>query len=147
MVNTRRYAHKKCADNQSGEQKEKIALEQYLMKLFEMEYVAPRIQTQIKKFMKENNFTYSGIKKALIYFHEVRGNPVDKKAPSIGIVPWIYDEAKSYYYDLWMAQQINKDVEIEQYVPKVVEITIPVPRPKARKSRKFSFLDEEVENE
>ena len=57
----------------------------------------------------------------------------------------MYENAYNYYYSLWVAQQKNKDVEIELYTPKVKEIVIPRPERKVKKRPLFAFLDEEVE--
>lgn len=150
-VNSRRYAHKKCSEEKeqtlSQEQKDKIELEEYILKLFKVDFIPPRIQLQIKKYIEENKYTYSGMRKALIYFFEIKGNSIDKANNSIGIVPYIYDKAKKYYFELWQAQQKNKDIQAIDYKPKVVEVTIPVPQPRIKKSKTFSFLDEEVNNE
>ena len=147
MVNSRRYAHKKCAEETetslTQEQLDKIALEEYIQKLFNIEYVEPKIQKQIKKFIEEDNFTYSGIKKALIYFFEVKGNSIERAGKSLGIVPWVYQDAYRYYFSLWQAQQKNDTYKIKEYIPKIKEIIIPVPEVKRKTKKLFSFLDQE----
>ena len=50
------------------ENKDREELYDYIMKLFNISFVDPKIQKQIKKYIEENNYTYSGIKKALVYF-------------------------------------------------------------------------------
>lgn len=149
-VNSRRYAHEKCSlseeENKSKEQKDKEALEAYILQLFKIEYITPRIRKQIDTYIKENNYTYSGIHKALVYFYEVKGNSIEKANGAIGIVPYIYQNAYNYYYALWEAQQRNQDKVpiIQEYVPKVIEIRIQNPERKIKKKRSlFSFLDEE----
>ena len=121
---------------------DKMKLEQYINKLFHTDYVDPRIQKQIKNYIKEYNFTYSGILKSLIYFYEVKQNPVEKSNDGIGIVPWVYKQAFNYYYAIWLAQQKNTDKTVENYIPKETEIIIPRPKPKPHKKHLFSFLDD-----
>lgn len=121
---------------------DKIKLEQYINKLFHTDYVDPRIQKQIKNYIKEYNFTYSGILKSLVYFYEVKQNPVEKSNDGIGIVPWVYKQAFNYYYAIWLAQQKNTDKTVENYIPKETEIIIPRPKPKPHKKHLFSFLDD-----
>ena len=121
---------------------DKMKLEQYINKLFHTDYVDPRIQKQIKNYIKEYNFTYSGILKSLVYFYEVKQNPVEKSNDGIGIVPWVYKQAFNYYYAIWMAQQKNTDKTVENYIPKETEIIIPRPKPKPHKKHLFSFLDD-----
>ena len=107
-----------------------------------------RITLQIKKYMQDHpDYTYSGIKRTLQYFYEIKGNPVDKTKVGIGIVPWVYDEAKRYYYNQWLLSQKNADKNIQAYVPKIKEIIIKPPKREPKKRRIFMFLDEEeVEN-
>jgi len=81
----------------------------------------------------------------LVYFFEIKGNSVEKANGGIGIVPYVYQQAYNYYYSLWLAQQKNEDKVVEEYVPIVKEIIIPVPERKVRKRPLFSFLDEEGE--
>lgn len=149
QVSPRRYAHKECSmsedERKAQEIKDKEELDNYIMSLFKMTYVDARIQKQIKKYIEENNYTYSGIKKALVYFFEIKGNSIDKANGGIGIVPYVYQQAYNYYYSLWLAQQKNEDKKVEEYVPIVKEIVIPVPERKVRKRQLFSFLDEEGE--
>ena len=113
------------------------------MKLFNISFVDPKIQKQIKKYIEENNYTYSGIKKALVYFFEIKGNSVEKANGGIGIVPYVYTQAYNYYYSLWLAQQKNEDKIVQEYIPKVKEIVIPIPEKNPRKRKLFSFLDDE----
>lgn len=121
---------------------DKMKLEQYINQLFHTDYVDPRIQKQIKNYIKEYNFTYSGILKSLVYFYEVKQNPVEKSNDGIGIVPWVYKQAFNYYYAIWLAQQKNTNKTVENYIPKETEIIIPRPKPKPYQKHLFSFLDD-----
>ena len=121
---------------------DKMKLEQYINKLFHTDYVDPRIQKQIKNYIKEYNFTYSGILKSLVYFYEVKQNPVEKSNDGIGIVPWVYKQEFNYYYAIWLAHQKNTNKTVENYIPKETEIIIPRPKPKPHKKHLFSFLDD-----
>ena len=149
----RRYLHIECAqtaeERLSKEEKDKRALNQYIMQLFGTEYVNPRIQTQIRKYTSENGFTYAGILMALKYFYEVRHGDIEKAHGGIGIVEYIYQDAKNYYFDIWQAQQVNKGKQIDLYIPanNVIEITIKAPVKKPFLKRIFSFLDEEKEGD
>lgn len=146
-VSSRRYAHQKCSENKeenlSQIEKDKEALDQYIMKLFNITYIDPRVRKQIKQYIEEYHYTYSGVLKALIYHYEIKGGDIDKANGALGIVPYVYQKAYNYYYSLWEAQQKNKEKIIEYYVPKVKEIIIPAPERKVKKRKNFSFLDEE----
>lgn len=147
QVSKRRYAHKECSmsedEKKLQENKDREELYDYIMKLFNISFVDPKIQKQIKKYIEENNYTYSGIKKALVYFFEIKGNSVEKANGGIGIVPYVYTQAYNYYYSLWLAQQKNEDKVVQEYIPKIKEIVIPIPEKNPRKRKLFSFLDDE----
>lgn len=96
-------------------------------------------------YIREYQYTYSGMLKALVYFYEVKGNNKNKANGGIGIIPFIYKDAYNYYYNLWMIQQSNKDKNVIDYVPKLKEIKIPIPKKEPRKKSIFTFLDEQEE--
>ena len=148
-----KYAHQKCFDlEQVRELTEQEKLEKYIMQLFNTDYVYAKIQKQIKDYITNYGYTYSGIHKALVYYYEVKGNKFDegKAQGGIGIVPYVYQHAYNYYYAIWEAQQKQEHIlgaeSLEQYIPKVIEITIPVPKREEKKRKLFTFLDKE-ENE
>ena len=64
--------------------------------------------------------------KSLKWFYEVKGNSKESSNGRIGIIPYIYEDAKKYYYNLYLAQQRNKDVN--EYRLEVKEIVIASPR-------------------
>lgn len=140
-----------CSDCENKENKrektDQEKLDDYIMQLFKTEYVDPKIKKQIKKYIEEYNFSYSGIHKALYYFYNIKGNPIEKANGGIAIVPWIYSDAFNYYYALWEAQQRNKEKNISEYIPKEKEIKVKRPERKIKKSSLFNFLEEEEDNE
>lgn len=166
-MSARRYAHATCVlkqgsleeqaqaerilAEQAKQEKDLIALEEYIKKKFGVEddvALIIRTRQQIKTFRDEYKYTYSGILKSLIYFYEIKGNKIDKSNGGIGIVPYVYDEAKTYYQRLWKTHQINQAKPIEQYITppqRIVKIAIPTPRLRTR-NKLFSFLDEEEED-
>ena len=148
-----RYAHQSCFDlEQIRELTDQEKLEKYIMQLFGSDYVYAKIKRQIKDYVTNHGFTYSGIHKALIYYYEIKGNKFDegKAQGGIGIVPFVYQQAFNYYYAIWEAQQkqeyITDAASVEAYIPRVVEVKIPIPQRKERKRSLFSFLDEEEVN-
>ena len=83
----------------------------------------------------------------MIYFYEIKGGDKERAHDSIGIVPYIYQDAYRYYYSLWLAQQRNEEKDLDDYKPKIIEVKIPIPQRNIEKRKLFSFLDEEVEDE
>lgn len=144
----KRYAHEACykrqheIDEKEKENKEK--LEEYIKKLFDYKTLPDVVQKQIKKFISENNYTYSGMLKSLIYFYEVKGGDKEKANGRIGIIPYVYNDAFNYYYQLWEIQQRNEQVKISEYITPTIEVKIKNPerKPMGRKRKIFSFLDE-----
>lgn len=149
--NATRYAHVDCYEqaqnSKTQEEKDKENLEEYIKKLFGIEVLDAKIRRQIKQYITEYNYTYSGILSTLKYAFEVKHNSIEKANGGIGIVGFLYAEAFRYNYDLWLSNQKNENKNIEEYRPKEVKIIIPEPerRPIARK--KFSFLDEEEDTD
>ena len=146
LIGNNKYVHKTCQELENQREKtDREKLEEYIKELFQISYIEPRVKAQIKKYVEEYNFTYSGMQKALYYHYEIKGGDKTKANGGIGIVPYVYQNAYNYFYELWLAQQKNKDVQIELYQPRVKEIIIPRPERKVKKRPLFSFLDEEVE--
>ena len=142
-----KYAHKGCVEIESTrELTDQEKLDRYIMQLFKIDYVHQRIQRQINEYMRQYNYTYSGIRKSLYYWYEVKGNSIDRANGGIGIVPYIYNDAYRYFYSLWEAKQKNKDVDVTAYKPDEIVIQIPAPQRNIKKRKLFTFLDEE-ENE
>jgi hypothetical protein len=147
QISERRYAHLTCAlaaeNEKSQAEKDKEDLEKYIMELLGEEYISPRVRKQMNSYVDEYNFTYSGMKKALVYFYEVKGNDKSKAKGGIGIIPYVYRDAYNYYYSLWLANQKNEHKVITDYKPVVREVRIPPPQLKPRKRRLFSFFEED----
>lgn len=136
--------------NKTKEERDKEALENYIKKLFNSPTVPIRAQKQIKEYVEEKQYTYSGILKSLRYFFEVKQGSIEKANGGIGIVPWIYEKAYQYYYSIWLTEQENQKIMEQQpsifQMPQVeIHITSPKKEPVGRKRTYFSFLDEELE--
>ena len=71
----------------------------------------------------------------------VKGNSKEGSNGGIGIIPYIYEDAKKYYYNLYLAQQRNKDVE--GYRITVKEIVIASPRMYVAPPKMFDLGDED----
>ena len=148
LISSRRYAHALCAgalsEKEKKQEQDRQDLEQYIIKLFNLEHIDGKITLQIKRYLQEHpDYTYSGIKRTLEYFYAIKKNPIKNANWGIGIVPWVYDEAKRYYYNQWLLSQKNSDKNISEYVPKVRNITIKPPKREPKKRKIFTFLDEE----
>lgn len=145
----RRYAHKSCYEKHeatmSQEEKDLRDLYEYIKTLLGTDYNFKKVERQIKEYKgyKDGNdmpYTYSGMLASLRWFYEIKGNSKEAANGGIGIIPYIYNDAKKYYYNLFLAQKKNEN--IKKYVVTTEEITITSPimiQPKP----KLWFQDEE----
>lgn len=85
------------------------------------------------------------MRKALIYFYEVKHGDISKANQGLGILPYIYEDAKRYYYAIWEANQRNKEniVRLETFYPQTKIVKIKMPKRKIKENHLFTFLDEE----
>ena len=70
-----------------------------------------QIKRQLKIYINDNHYSYSGILKSLIYFYKIKGNSTEKANGALGIVPFVYQDAYNYYYSIWLANQKAKEEE------------------------------------
>lgn len=140
----RRYAHINCAkeadDKLSQEEKDLKDLEAYILNLFKIESLTTKINKQIKLFKEKNNYTYSGMLKTLKWYYDIKNNSTEKANGGIGIVPYIYEEACNYYYKLYLAQLINEDKDVSEYLEKdIIEVEIKAPTPQRKGIKLFDL--------
>ena len=119
-------------------------LNDYIMDLFQMDYVLPLVKKQINSYIEQYHYTHSGMLKALVYWYDIKKNTFQPDK-GIAILPFIYKQAYDYYYAIWEARQKNEGKNLQDYIPKVREVRIPIPQRNIEKKNFFSFLDEEVE--
>lgn len=140
--NNTRYAHKKCMKErdlaQIQEEKDKNELYKYLSQLFGGKYDYGRTKKLVEKYKREFNYTYSGMIKSLRWFYELKGNNIERANGSIAILPYIYNEAQEYYYNVYKAQQRANMVR-EQYEVPVQEVTIKSPKVYTPPPRMFNL--------
>lgn len=144
----RRYAHAAC----SKPKKEKVVEEEHLDSYHQiMDFMRdhfgadanyPLIQKQLKTFL-EQKYTYNGIYKSLVYYYDVLKSSTEKGNGGIGIVPYVYEEARKYYLAEWTANKNNKNKQINT---ETETISINPPEAKKKKRKLFSFLDKEEDD-
>ena len=151
----RRYAHASCDPNNKDlvpliiketEDPDYIKLMDYIKQLFGNSANYAQIKRQLKIYINDNHYSYSGILKSLVYFYQIKGNSIEKANGALGIVPFIYQDAYNYYYDLFLAQSRNEKKDFSEICTKTKEITIQPPKRPVKK-RFFNFLNEVTEDE
>ena len=146
QVSAARYAHKACAEKHQVEktQKEKDydALVNYIENLFGIGYVSAKVAKQIKEYRETYNYTYSGMLGTLVYWYEVKGATIDQANGGIGIVPYIYEQAKEYYSKINQANELNAGVT--GYKLHFKEIVIEAPQAEIKPPKLFDLGEDDI---
>jgi hypothetical protein len=101
-----RYAHLSCAESaptwKDDTYKDRIF--QYIQKIYGS-YDYWSIDRCRSKWITENQYTNFGIYQTLIYAYEVKQLDPVKGGGRIGIVPYLYEEAKGYFIKFYLREK------------------------------------------
>lgn len=115
----KKYLTKENLQLKQTESDDRDALWYYIFRLFgeysEDKPVSDWNITQMQKFRKQG-MPYRGQLLTLQYFYDIRKNSKDRSNGSIGIIPFVYDEARLYY-----ERQAKKADEIGKAIQKQLE--------------------------
>ena len=150
IAGPRRYAHQACMpegelvpmEKSSADDPDLIAVKEYISKIYKEKANWALINKQIKKFHKENKYSYSGMLKSLVYFYEVKHNSIDGSNGGIGIIEYTYDQAYQYYLAIFLAQQHTEDKTL---ITKVKEFIIKPPQKRGAKNKLLDWTNEDEE--
>lgn len=117
-----RYVHEKCYEE--TEEGQRYKLENYILTLFNIEKISPLIKKQIDNYHNEKQYAYLGILFTLKYFFEIQNGDVTK-AKGIGIVPYVYEDAKKYYEHLSNILKETENLEVPEFKKIFIKITSP----------------------
>lgn len=139
----RKWYHQTCLNELQQEQNAKLDKEiiekedlyKYICELYGLTTITQKISKQIKDYHEQYGYKYSGMKLSLKYFYETKGNTVPEDA-GIGIIPYVYEEAKREYLLNLNAQKHNDSID----EPFVTEIEIKIKTPTC-KSPMLDLLD------
>ena len=119
-----RYWHEECHKLNLGEKSktdsDRRELLAYIEKLLNKKIDA-RILKQIKTYTEDYGYKYKGIQLTLEYFFELKGNLISKAQGGIGIVPYVYEEAKKYYM---MKNQVSESLDALKETPVVEKLLL-----------------------
>jgi phosphoglycerate-specific signal transduction histidine kinase len=119
--------YKKLVDDlynvSQNNQNSKQELYEYICKLFNIQEITSLMKIQLDKYYTDYNFTYDGMLYTLKYFFDILENDITK-AEGIGIIPYMYQEAKEFYILKNHLEQLELNLnDIEKTVKnKVVKI-------------------------
>lgn len=148
-VGARRYGHASCYPDNKDFVEMEVKKESDPMVATFKEYINSKygsdvnwalISKQLKTLQAAPyNYTLKSIYNSLVYFYDVKGNPV-AKANGIGIVPYVFNDAYKYYWNLYQTQEANKGKTIMGTV-REIKIQPAVRKPINRKGKTFSLED------
>jgi len=116
--------HIVCFDNMIAEKYSKKIEEQqdpmeelksYICQIFEINELSALMNSQIEKMAREYSYTPSGMLFTLKYFYEICENST-QKSRGIGIIPFVYEDAKQFYKLKKASQENTKDIDISDFV-------------------------------
>ena len=126
-----RYAHIECGQqneqNKTQEQKDFEIFYRYVKDNQKNNFDFVKFKKIVEAWKKDYNYTYNGMYKTLVYFYEVKGNSKKKfEEGSIGIIPFCYNDAYNYYYNIFLASQRAGTGDYNAEKKQVIEIAPPV---------------------
>lgn len=80
--------------------------------------------------------------KALTWWFDIQNHTIEKANGGIGILPYIYNDAKTYFYGLYLAQLANEEKTIYNQIE---EIEIASPRVYISPPKLFDIEEENNE--
>lgn len=122
------YFHKTCYDTWKAapatDEEWVSMIFDFLARDMKVKYNYHLCKAQIEKFWKDNKINPKGIYFTLKYFYEVKHNSWEKGHGGLGIVPWVFDDAKQY----WIEQERKKrgflkELEVQSKERSVIKIT------------------------
>lgn len=105
-------------------------LVEYIKTLFHKEIIPLSWENYINKLISMGR-TYSGIQGSLYYFYEIKGNISTNDNSAIGIVDYVYEEAKEYFKEIEKRDEHNLNFK-EGAKEKIWKMSVP-------KKKKTSF--------
>lgn len=77
--------------------------------IYGKEYNFMLINKQAENFMKTYGYTWSGMTGCLHWFYNINHGSLEEGNGGIGIIPYIYEDVKKYYQQLYKAKELNKN--------------------------------------
>lgn len=141
-----KYIHKECPIKPSAENLKKMKeiidkdkFFQLVKEIYGKDYNYMMINKQAENYIQEYGYSWSGMRASLLWFYNVQEGSVEEGNGGIGIIPYVYDKAKEYYYNLYQTQEKNMKIELRQ---PVVQFQISSPQGIKRPPRLFDWEEE-----
>lgn len=105
-----RWRCQNCNERMEKIKKHREELYEYICNLYNIKFPTGLILKQIQEYKIEYDYKYWGMLLTLKYFYEVLEKPV-KYDDGVGIIPYIYEEAKKYYFDQQKIRDKAKNIK------------------------------------
>lgn len=120
----KQFFHQACLEKKEQQTQDRKELIEYICELYGLEAPTGMILRQIKDFQEQLNYTAKGITLTLQYFHETLDNSV-REGDGIGIVPYMYEEAKRHYINIMNIKKSVENLKGECVRTRVVRVKSP----------------------
>jgi len=124
IYHQKRYYCEICYKNKTKESNNYKNLIQYICDIYEVDVPTGFMFTQIKNFKEQYNYTYKGMELTLDYFYNVKTNNTPDIDKGLGIIPYIYEEAKQFFIEKRNIKKNLENVNIQDITDKVNVISI-----------------------
>lgn len=131
----KKYYHVNCFQKWNQDKADYETLKLYIAKLLRIEFPTGMILKQIKDYKDKYNYTYKGMELSLIYFFDTLGNRA-QEGQGIGIIPFVYEDAKNHYIKQKKIADSLDDMENEETMELVVYLK---PNNNKRKTKKIDM--------
>lgn len=136
-----KYYCKICYENKQNDANDYKDLIAYICKLYDIETPTGWMLKQIKDFKEQFKYTYKGMKTTLHYFYEIQeGNDV-ADSMGVGIIPFIYDEAKKFYIDKKAVKDSVLSCDTKEICTKTKTVNIKRNSTNKNLYREMAFID------
>jgi hypothetical protein len=126
----RRYAHVYCAEQEDHslvqEEKDKEKFYEMVKSIYGNDYNFLKINKQATSFIQQYGYTWSGMTGCLHWFYNINHGNLEEGHGGIGIIPFIYEDCRKYYQELYKMQEKNKSIGDKLRMP--VNFSIQSPR-------------------
>ena len=123
---TNRYAHKTCVNSDKLQSiTDEDQFFQMVKSIYGKDYNYIMIHQQAINYINQYGYTWSGMTGCLHWFYNINHGSIEEGHGGIGIIPFIYEDVKKYYQNIYQSQEINKKKKIRA---PVYNITIQSPK-------------------
>lgn len=139
QLNNKRYVHEKCYQDHERNKEYKNKIHEKMKDLCENEYLRQKVNSQIKMYTEKDNINEYDIYQTLVYWYDIKHNDPSQANGGIGIVPYVYKDAKKYFKEeeelkkkrnKISKEDIEKELKQREAPTEIVSRKIPIQKPK-----------------